>query len=82
MFEGIKIEGFIVKPKKIVRLRARTIRFVLTDGKKHEVRLLCKKAGLGVMQLKRIRIGSLTLGTLPLGRSKLLSTKETQKLIS
>lgn len=81
MLDGVVIDKVLVKPKKIVKLRSRTVRFVLTEGKKHEVRLLCNKAGLEVMQLKRVRIGSLSLGKLAIGQVKQLSSREIAALI-
>ena len=82
MLDGLIIDKVHIKPKKIVKLRSRTLRFVLTEGKKHEVRLLCEKAFLKVLQLKRVRIGSLSLGKLASGQYKQLSIAEVEALVS
>lgn len=73
---GMRIEGRFVKPVSVKKMRKGTIKITVKEGKKHEVRLLCKKADLKVKELKRIRIGRLKLGALPSGVFRPLFTKE------
>lgn len=65
--KGGFIEGTFVKPYRVQKVRRGTLKICLKQGKKREVRVLCEKAGLEVIELKRIRIGSLHLGSLPEG---------------
>lgn len=65
--KGGFIEGSFVKPEKVKKVRKGTIKICLKQGKKREIRVLCEKVGLNVVELKRIRIGSLHLGSLPVG---------------
>ena len=51
------------------------------EGKKREVRCLLEYVGLKVLELKRIRIGSLTLGALAEGSYRPLSESEIQQLV-
>lgn len=74
--EGMVIEGRFVKPIKVKKVRRGTLKIVVGEGKKHEVRLLVSKIGRKVLSLTRIRIGGLTLGTLAEGEYRELSEKE------
>lgn len=80
--KGMKLEGTLVKPVKVKKVRRGTLKVVVTEGKKREVRLLCKKAGLVVKELTRIRIGGLTLGNLPPGRYRSLTAQDKEALFS
>ena len=44
------------------------LRFVLTQGKKHHIRRMVESVQCHVQALKRVRIGSITLGSLPMGK--------------
>ncbi len=56
--------------------RKSVILFELTEGKNREVRRICEAAGLRVCRLKRISIGSLELGRLPMGKYRALTDDE------
>lgn len=75
---GMMIEGAHVKPIAVRKVRRGTLKVTVGEGKKHEVRLLLAHAGLTVRELCRIRLGPLTLSTLPLGEYRPLSTKEVE----
>lgn len=77
---GTQVEGVFVKPTSVSKVRRGTIKVCVTDGKKHEVRLLLEAAGLHINHLTRIRIGPLSLGALPVGSYRPLTLNE-QKLI-
>ncbi len=59
-------------------MRRGTLKIVIGEGKKREVRLLLDAAGLKVNELTRIRLGGLLLGTLPTGSWRPLTPKERQ----
>lgn len=73
---GTLVEGVHVAPLKVEKVRRGTIKVVIGEGKKREVRLLIEAAGLQVLELTRIRIGNLRLGTLPIGQYRSLTEKE------
>lgn len=73
---GTLVEGCFVKPIKVVKVRRGVVKVTLSEGKKHEVRLLLNAAGLKVEELTRIRLGSLVLGPLPVGSWRHLSESE------
>jgi 23S rRNA pseudouridine2605 synthase len=77
----ISIEHQLVCAKKISKKTNHCIHITVVDGKKHEVRLLVANAGLTLNKLKRIRIGSLSLGDLKPGELRHLNNNEKQQLL-
>ena len=81
MSEGMWIDGAYVKPMKVSKVRRGTLKVILCDGRKREVRRLVEKAGLKTIELTRVRIGNLRLGKLPVGHFRELSERERELLI-
>ena len=52
------------------------LRFVLKEGKKRQIRRMCEAVGLTVTGLKRVRIGQIALGHLPVGQWRYLGEQE------
>jgi 23S rRNA pseudouridine2604 synthase len=67
-------------PMKIERLGEDTLRFVLVEGRKHQIRRACRKVGLAVLDLCREAVGPLRLGDLPAGKWRLASREELESL--
>jgi 23S rRNA pseudouridine2605 synthase len=80
--QGRYVEGSYVKPHRVVKVRRGTVKIALKQGKKREVRVLCEKAGLEVLELTRIRIGSLHLGNLPLGHYKTMTAQDKEAIFA
>jgi 23S rRNA pseudouridine2605 synthase len=80
--EGTVIEGEWIKPEKISKVRKGTLKVIVKEGRKREVRLLVEKCGLNVIELKRIRIGGLLLGPLPPGSWKEMSENEKKAIFA
>ncbi len=80
--QGIYIEGSFVRPLHVKKVRNGTMKIAVKEGKKHEIRLLVAQANLTLLKLKRIRIGSLLLGSLPPGSYRDLSLKEITPFLS
>ncbi|EPP36117.1 Ribosomal large subunit pseudouridine synthase B [Chlamydia avium] len=76
LMEGAIIDGKRVRPVSVEKVRRGTIKIVVNEGKKHEIRLFAEAAGLPLLELKRIRIGSLVLGGLPYGEYRELTDAE------
>jgi 23S rRNA pseudouridine2605 synthase len=72
------VEGSFVKPIRVEKVRRGTIKIVIGEGKKREVRMLLDAAGLKTKELTRIRLGGLHLGALPVGSWRPLTEKEKQ----
>ncbi len=73
---GTLVDGAHVKPIAVTKVRRNTLKIVVGEGKKHEVRLLLQAAGLKVHELTRIRIGSLILGKLAVGSYRRMTERE------
>jgi 23S rRNA pseudouridine2605 synthase len=78
--KGGFIEGAKVVPQLVSKVRRGTLKIVLGEGRKREVRQLVEGVGLTILTLTRIRIGSLLLGNLPEGAFRELSLKEVESL--
>lgn len=80
--DGAYVQGAWVKPKRVIKVRKGTLKVVCTDGRKHEVKHLMKAAGLEVLELERIRIGGLQLGSLPLGAFRPLNEADRRSIFA
>ncbi len=56
------------------------LRFVLTEGKKRQIREMCRLVGLPIVRLVRVRIGTLRLGGLKPGEWRHLTAEELEAL--
>lgn len=73
---GLSLDGEELKPAKVSWQNEDQLRFVLREGKKRQIRRMCEMVGLHVVGLKRVRIGSVNLGKLPLGQWRYLRDNE------
>ena len=73
---GLSLDGQPLKPAKVDWQNPEQLRFVLTEGKKRQIRRMCEQVGLKVVGLKRIRIGRVVLGNLPVGSWRYLGANE------
>ncbi len=73
---GLSLDGQALKPAQVEWQNTEQLRFVLTEGKKRQIRRMCEQVGLKVVGLKRIRIGRVVLGHLPVGQWRYLGAGE------
>ncbi|WP_076999647.1 pseudouridine synthase [Variovorax sp. KK3] len=73
---GLSLDGQALKPAHVDWQNPEQLRFVLTEGKKRQIRRMCELVGLQVVGLKRIRIGRVMLGRLPVGQWRYLGADE------
>jgi len=73
---GLSLEGQALQPARVEWQNPQQLRFVLTEGKKRQIRRMCEQVGLKVVGLKRVRIGRVMLGNLPLGQWRYLQPQE------
>jgi 23S rRNA pseudouridine2604 synthase len=73
---GLRLDGQALKHAKVEWQNPEQLRFVLTEGKKRQIRRMCELVGLKVVGLKRVRVGRVMLGNLPVGQWRYLQPHE------
>lgn len=73
---GLSLDGQALRPAKVSWQNPEQLRFVLKEGKKRQIRRMCEQVGLFVTGLKRVRIGQVNLGHLPVGQWRYLAPHE------
>jgi 23S rRNA pseudouridine2604 synthase len=73
---GLTMDGRQLKPAKVGVVQGQELRFILKEGRNRQIRRMCELVGLHVMDLVRIRIGTLNLGDLPEGMWRVLTAAE------
>lgn len=82
--DGVEIITGQTQPAQIRLIRhlsgSAWLEFIIREGKKRQIRRMCKAVGLYVTFLQRLQIGSLKLGDLAEGECRLLTTAEVRDL--
>jgi len=73
---GLSLDGQPLRPAQVGWQNPEQLRFVLREGKKRQIRRMCEQVGLFVTGLKRVRIGRVNLGHLPIGQWRYLAPHE------
>ena len=73
---GLRLDGQPLRPAQVSWQNPEQLRFVLKEGKKRQIRRMCEQVGLFVTGLKRVRIGRVNLGHLPVGQWRYLAPHE------
>ena len=73
---GLSLDGKPLKPAKVEWQNPEQLRFILKEGKKRQIRRMCELVGLKVTALKRVRMGGVRLGDLPVGKWRFLGAGE------
>ena len=81
--KGFEVRGrFQAKPAKVEILNTFNMRITLTEGKKHQIRLMLNELHYTVFNLRRIKILNLTLKKLQPGSWEPIPKPEIQKLLT
>lgn len=73
---GLSLDGKPLKRAQVEWQNPEQLRFVLKEGKKRQIRRMCELVGLKVTALKRVRMGRVKLGDLPVGKWRFLGENE------
>jgi 23S rRNA pseudouridine2604 synthase len=73
---GLSLDGVALKPAQVSWQNEDQLRFVLREGRKRQIRRMCEMVGLKVLGLKRVRMGRISLGSLPPGQWRFLRPEE------
>jgi 23S rRNA pseudouridine2604 synthase len=65
---GLKLDGKPLKRADVKRAGDRALTIVLREGKNRQIRRMCDLVGLEISSLKRVRVGDIQLGSLPVGQ--------------
>jgi 23S rRNA pseudouridine2605 synthase len=76
MVDGVMDEGEKLHVLKVRPIAKNTYILTLNEGKKREIRRIVKNLGAETLQLKRISVGNLKLGSLKVGEFRELSREE------
>lgn len=81
---GIVIDNYKTKPALIEIIESvpgkTTVKITIHEGRNRQIRKMFEAVGSNVIYLKRIAIGDIELGNLPLGRWRYLTAVEISKL--
>ncbi|PIS02256.1 MAG: rRNA pseudouridine synthase [Chlamydiae bacterium CG10_big_fil_rev_8_21_14_0_10_42_34] len=80
--QGARVDEKWVRPVSVHKVRKGTFKICVQEGKKHEVRIISERAGLKIVELTRVRIGSLVLGTLPVGQFRPMTEKDKELIFT
>jgi len=73
---GLSFNGKLLAPAKVSWQSERRLRFALKGIQPGQIKHMCLKVGLQVVAMKRLRIGRVSMGKLPLGSWRYLNTYE------
>ena len=79
---GLMLDGRQLRPAKVHICGEQMLSFTLSEGRNRQIRRMCELVDLAVIDLMRIRIGTLLLGSLPEGQWRHLTEAERQALIT
>jgi 23S rRNA pseudouridine2604 synthase len=74
--KGIHDENEFLEVIEVKQINENQLKFVLSAGKHHHIRRMCDAVNLHVLALKRVRIGNVVLGDLPVGKWRYLRPDE------
>lgn len=84
--EGVEHEGEVLKAERVRLIDSNNshsvVELELAQGKNREVRRLFEVLGHEVVQLRRVQIGPIKLGELPVGKWRVLTPSEIRSLLS
>ncbi len=82
--QPITLDGYTIRPPRVSLIRAegRKAKFTVTihEGRNRQVRRMCEAAGMTCTRLRRVKEGTLSLGSLPLGKWRYLTPEEVAAL--
>jgi pseudouridine synthase len=82
--EGIELSDGPTRPATVTRVRDSAkythLEITLTEGRNRQVRRMIEALGAHVLKLVRVRIGPISIGTLPIGKWRLLKPAEVARI--
>ncbi|WP_309646672.1 pseudouridine synthase [Phenylobacterium sp.] len=79
---GLQLDGRQLRYAKVKVVEGQLLRFILKEGRNRQIRRMCEMVDLTVVDLFRVRIGTLRLADLPEGRWRHITPAERTALIT
>lgn len=84
--QPVTLDGYTIAKPSVRLIRANAdgtalLEVIIHEGRNRQVRRMCNIAGMSVVRLIRIAVGSLQLGDLPRGKWRKLTQKEIEQLM-
>lgn len=83
---ALPIDDVPIQPARVVIKkqddgnRQTLLAFTLKEGRNRQIRKMCELVGLRILRLRRVQVGQLKLGTLPIGHYRELTDEECKSL--
>ena len=77
---GVRLEDGPTAPARVRRIAEREVELTLREGRNRQVRRMFEAIGNEVLELRRVRLGSLELGDLRPGEGRRLGEDEVSRL--
>ncbi|MEK7162822.1 MAG: pseudouridine synthase [Patescibacteria group bacterium] len=81
MSAGIKLDGFKTKKCETLKINSHSFKIIISEGKKHQIRLMCGALNYKVIDLKRIRIMNIILKDLEPNQYREIEKEELKKFL-
>ena len=70
--QSFVVEDYKTRPASVIQIKPNVLRFVLMEGRKRQIREMCRQTKLRIQRLIRVRIGSYQLGNLAAGQWRVI----------
>lgn len=77
---GVDIGDYITRPAKVNIKDKNRLEIIISEGKNRQVRRMCESVGINLLNLKRIKVGTIELGNLQTGKYRYLTEEEIKRI--
>jgi 23S rRNA pseudouridine2605 synthase len=78
---GVDIGDYITRPAKAKLIGKDKVEIIISEGKNRQVRRMCESVGINLLNLRRIKVGYVKLGSLQSGKYRYLTKEEINHMI-
>ena len=81
MEAGVDIGDYVTKKCKVRMMGENKFSIILSEGKKHQIRRMCSALHSDVVDLERVRVMNIRLGSLAVGTHRPIEGKELEDFL-